>query len=127
MWWLSGIYRDVELINEPRKAVLDCRVTAVLDTDSECGRAAIDLTVKGAGSGTWSLLDGERLMAEGDFTSSGDQKEIRITAEAGAVRPWTAETPYLYRIRIRFEDHEITVRTGFRTIEIERASCRERV
>lgn len=119
MWWFSGIYRDVELINEPRKAVLDCRVTAVLDTASECGRAAIDLTVKGAGSGTWSLLDGERLMAEGDFASSGDQKEIRITAEAGAVRPWTAETPYLYRIRIRFEDHEITVRTGFRTIEIK--------
>ncbi|WP_434693353.1 glycoside hydrolase family 2 TIM barrel-domain containing protein [Hungatella sp. SB206] len=119
MWWLSGIYRDVELINEPKKAVLDCRVTTVLDTASECGRAAIDLTVKGAGSGTWSLLDGERLMAEGDFTSYGDQKEIRITAEAGEVRPWTAETPYLYRIRIRFEDHEITVRTGFRTIEIK--------
>ena len=69
MWWFSGIYRDVELINEPKAAVLDCRVTAGLDAACECGHAVIDLEVKGDGKGTWSLLDGERLMAEGEFAS----------------------------------------------------------
>ena len=29
MWWMSGIYRDVELINEPKQAVLDCQVGAL--------------------------------------------------------------------------------------------------
>ena len=31
MWWLSGIYRDVELINEEKNAVLDLRVNGTLD------------------------------------------------------------------------------------------------
>lgn len=29
MWWLSGIYRDVELINEPKNAIMDCCVNGV--------------------------------------------------------------------------------------------------
>ena len=31
MWWLSGIYRDVELINEPKNAIMDCCVNGDLD------------------------------------------------------------------------------------------------
>ena len=77
MWWFSGIYRDVELINEPRKAVLDCRVTAVLDTACECGRAAIDLTVKGAGSGTWSPVSYTHLDVYKRQLPGMARKEIR--------------------------------------------------
>ena len=31
MWWLSGIYRDVELINEEKNAILDLQVNGTLD------------------------------------------------------------------------------------------------
>lgn len=119
MWWLSGIYRDVELINEPKKAVLDCRVKSGLDSTYECGHSEINLKVKGAGTGTWSLSDGGRLIADGSFTSSEDQTELNIMADAGRVQPWTAETPHLYQVNVCFEGHAIMVRTGFRTIEIK--------
>ena len=44
MWWLSGIYRDVELINEEKNAVLDVQIDGSLDDsytngllDGNCG------------------------------------------------------------------------------------------
>ena len=37
MWWLSGIYRDVELINEEKNAVLDLRVNGTLDDSYKNG------------------------------------------------------------------------------------------
>lgn len=119
MWWFSGIYRDVELVNEPKKAILDCRVKAGLDRTYEYGLAEIKLRVKGMGTGSWSLWDGGRLIVDGSFTSSGEEAELDIRADAGRVRPWTAETPCLYQVKVSFEGHEITVRTGFRTIELK--------
>ncbi len=46
MWWLSGIYRDVELINEPKQVILDCRVDAGLDDAMETGIFTMDITLE---------------------------------------------------------------------------------
>lgn len=133
MWWLSGIYRDVELINEPKKAVYDCQITAGLDEAYEKGRLRARIRVKGAGEGTWGLWDGEGPVLEGRFTAldvgaldtgalgarggSIEMPQALVDLELDMVRPWTAETPYLYTFRVTFGNHEIHVRTGFRSIE----------
>lgn len=118
MWWFSGIYRDAELINEPKQAVLDCRVRAGLDGTYRMGRINADIRVKGTGKGMWQLLDGEYPVVQGSFRTEGEGLVIPVSVEAGEVQTWTAETPYLYTWKINFEGHEISVRTGFRSIEL---------
>ncbi|MFQ9346089.1 MAG: sugar-binding domain-containing protein [Coprococcus sp.] len=63
MWWLSGIYRDVELINEEKNAVLDLRVNGTLDDSYKNGFFTAGITMKQAGTKSWlgSFLIKERL------------------------------------------------------------------
>ena len=37
MWWMSGIFRDVELINEEKNAILDVQVDGTLDDSYQTG------------------------------------------------------------------------------------------
>ncbi len=56
MWWLSGIYRDVELINEEKNAVLDVRVNGTLDDSYKNGFFTAGITMKQAGTNLgWKL------------------------------------------------------------------------
>ena len=56
MWWLSGIYRDVELINEEKNAVLDLRVNGTLDDSYKNGFFTAGITMKQAGTNLgWKL------------------------------------------------------------------------
>lgn len=125
MWWLSGIYRDVELINEPKCGIYDCRITAGLDGSCEKGRASARIRVKGAGEGTWGLWEGEQLVLEGGFAAEAigggvyEMAEAFLSFELAGVKPWNAETPYLYTFRVSFGTHETDVRTGFRRIEVK--------
>ena len=117
MWWLSGIYRDVELINEPKQAVLDCAAEGTLDEDYEKGILKADITLKEKkGTGTWRLTGEEGIEAEGTF-ETGDGK-VHLEAAVPHVKKWTAETPALYELTVTLAEHQTTVRVGFRKIEI---------
>ena len=62
MWWLSGIYRDVELINEEKNAVLDLRVNGTLDDSYKNGFFTAGITMKQAGTNLgWKLSIKKRL------------------------------------------------------------------
>ena len=52
MWWLSGIYRDVELINEPKNAIMDCCVNGDLDASYRNGILSMELRTKKKASGS---------------------------------------------------------------------------
>ena len=118
MWWLSGIYRDVELIREPKKSIYDCRVRADLDEAYETGILTAEIDVKGGDSrGSWKLVREGETAAEGGFLTCGGKAEIRC--EVPKVCRWTAETPALYEFTVSLEGHEVTVRTGFRKIEVK--------
>lgn len=119
MWWLSGIYRDVELINEPKEAILDCAVDSKLDTSYKNGILSSKIKVKGhEKEGTWILFDGSRKVKEGIFTAEDNGiAEVDINIED--VHSWTAETPYLYTFSVKLGVHEIQVRLGFRLIELK--------
>ncbi len=117
MWWLSGIYRDVELINEEKNAVLDLRVNGTLDDSYKNGFFTAGITMKQAGTIlAGSFLIKERLLLEGELVSEG--KDICIEAEIPEVHTWTAETPELYEFTVMTETGSNS-RCGFRRIEIK--------
>lgn len=118
MWWLSGIYRDVELIREPENAILDCRVDGSLDETYRNGILKADITFKKKEvQGSWELSDHGEKMLEGRFDTA--EGTVHLEAVLDEVKTWSAETPSLYEFTVRTENHEITVRTGFRKIEIK--------
>ena len=118
MWWLSGIYRDVELINEEKNAVLDLRVNGTLDDSYKNGFFTAGITMKQAGTNLgWKLSYKGKTVLEGELVSEG--KDICIEAEIPEVHTWTAETPELYEFTVMTENQEVTVRCGFRKIEIK--------
>ena len=117
MWWMSGIYRNVELINEPKQAVLDCSCDGSLDETYKNGILSVDLKLKEEkGDGHWELRDGDLLIKEGKFSTVTGQ--VSFCEEIEDVKAWTAETPALYELTVYMGDDQIKVRTGFRKIEM---------
>ena len=118
MWWLSGIYRDVELINEPKNAIMDCCVNGDLDASYRNGILSMELrTKKEECTGTWQLEKEGVRIAEGVFETKECHAHVKAFVEN--VQTWTAETPELYTVIVRVDGHEARVRTGFRKIEIK--------
>lgn len=141
MWWLSGIYRDVELINEPKDAILDAVLSGGLDDSYETGLLSMDIrTRQKSGEGSWSLhkvlpeafserrISGQNADGSDSRTTLSEalvsgtfairDGNAHVEEEIPGVDLWTAETPQLYEVRLKTGAHEIAVRTGFRRIEI---------
>lgn len=118
MWWFSGIYRDVELIREPKKGILDCRVNGSLDDTYKDGLLTADITLKESrGQGSWRLeYKGEQILS-GVFQAADGNAHMEGLVKD--VKAWTAETPELYVLTVSVEGHEIQVRVGFRRIELK--------
>ena len=118
MWWLSGIYRDVELINEPKNAILDCRVNGSLDDTYKNGVFTGDIAFKqNCGQGSWKLEYKGDTVLYGLFETR--EGRAHIEGLVPEVKAWTAETPELYVLTVSTEGHEIQVRVGFRRIELK--------
>lgn len=116
MWWLSGIYRDVELINEPKTAILDVQVNGDLDKSYTNGTLQLTVRAKGDCRGAWSLSRKGSPVAKGNFETVGGQAHIEEAV--GQVSCWTAETPELYDLAVAIDGQEAQVRVGFRKIEL---------
>lgn len=117
----SGLARESFLYSRPKSRVDDIRVTPDLDDDYSSGSVEIELTFKGnAGTAAISLYD-----AEGKCV---DSTAIKSPAKGGIVRTsfqldnpekWSAETPYLYSLKVQAAGEVIPVNVGFRKIEIK--------
>lgn len=117
MWWMSGIYRDVELINEPKGAILDVQVNGDLDASYGNGVLKMDIrTKKDIEKGIWKIYKENKIVSSGEFETANHTAYVE--QEIGKVLCWTAETPELYEIKIETAGHEVAVRTGFRKIEM---------
>ena len=118
MWWLSGIYRDVELINEPKQVILDCRVDAGLDDAMETGIFTMDITLKQpSGKGSWVLSYHEEEVLKGTYET--EDGKAHIEAQIPNVHKWTAETPELYDLTVTAGEDAVSIRPGFRRVEIK--------
>ena len=122
MWWLSGIFRDVELLGVPYAGINDFKVIADLDDKYEKGLLDLSYTLrepKGQ-SVEVELIDskGQQVLSQ---KITGDKSSLH--AEIPNVAHWTAETPVLYQLLISvFEGDKlievIPQKVGFRNIRL---------
>src|SRR5215210_1781768 len=103
MWWLSGLFRSVDLLARPAGCIGDLLVHADAD-----GLLRVDCDVPA------------RIVVP----------ELGIDAAAGetvgarSVEPWSAELPRLYAGEVRAEGETVPLRIGFRTVAIEDGELR---
>ncbi|GAA2938134.1 beta-galactosidase subunit alpha [Enterococcus raffinosus] len=120
MWWLSGIFRDVELLGVPYAGINDIKVVADLDEDYKNG--LLKLSVK------FREEQGQRLEVElmaptGEKVFTQSVESDFLQAEIPNAAHWTAETPELYQLLISvYEDDKlievIPQKVGFRNIRL---------
>ncbi|WP_156759213.1 glycoside hydrolase family 2 TIM barrel-domain containing protein [Microbacterium karelineae] len=104
MWWLPGIFRSVTLLARPEGGIRDAFVHA--DFDAETGRGSLRVDVD-ADRPARILVD-----------ELGIDADAGGTIDAGAVEPWSAERPRLYEAELRTETERVSLRIGFRRIEV---------
>jgi len=103
MWWLSGIFRGVDLIARPDGGISDAEVRA--DYDHVTGAGTLTVTTDNPGR--------VRLPELGVDAATGE------TVQLSRVEPWSAEHPRLYDATVSTATETVTLRIGFRTIRIE--------
>ncbi|MGW3345643.1 glycoside hydrolase family 2 TIM barrel-domain containing protein [Nonomuraea rubra] len=100
MWWLPGIFRDVELLSRPEGGIDDFTVRASY----------------ASGSGT--------LLVTADAPGLVEVPELGLAVATGQevtiarVEPWSAEHPRLYHGTLTAAGETIELAIGFRTVEI---------
>ncbi|MGL5286569.1 MAG: beta-galactosidase [Aeromonas sp.] len=140
MWWLSGIFRSVQLLHKPTRHISDVQVTATLD---ECFRdgllqVMVDTSI-GAGLSLRVTLqrDGECVlthqMAVGsDIIDEKGRYQERTLMQLAVAAPakWSGEEPNLYRLTVALLDEQGRVieveafDVGFRRIDIHEGQLR---
>ena len=134
-WRLSGIERDVYLYAQPPLAIRDFHVHASLDEQYRNGVFSLEVDLQHAGPGEASCTveyqikdrDGKQVAAGSKACQAGNSP---VTVEwepvvLEGIRPWTAETPYLYILSVVTKKPDGSVveavesRIGFRTVEIK--------
>ena len=112
-WRLSGVGRSCYLYAKDKDMhIQDIRITPDLVNDYTDGVLSIQMTTVGQAQPQITLLD-----AEGSQVASTAGTEIQVQ------RPhkWTAETPYLYTLLVRYGDEYVAQKVGFRKVEIRNA------
>ena len=135
MWWLSGIYRNVYLLNKPEQHLSDIRITPELDNRYENG--AINLVVDTANADNCNirttLYDGNTVVASTTTAvgsapmdeKGGYDNRTMIRLAVKMPKQWNAETPNLYRAVVTLVDangQDIESEgydVGFRIVEIK--------
>ena len=119
----TGLYRDCYLYARGLNARFDdIRVVGDLTNDYKDGVLNINATVKGSGQVDFVLADccGKEV-AKASSPTAALAKGVKI--EVPAVKPWSAEVPYLYQLTATLRQGTkvidvIPLKVGFRSIEI---------
>lgn len=101
MWWLPGIFRDVELIERTVASIDDHTVHAGFDHETGMGTLRVDAT-------TEAIVEVPEL---GIRMPAGESATV-------AAEPWSAEHPRLYRGTLRSPTETVELAIGFRTVAI---------
>jgi evolved beta-galactosidase subunit alpha len=121
MWWLSGIFRDVELYTRPKAGLYDFTVTTVFDREWKDSTltVSVELTEQRGQTISYELID-----PAGKLVFSEEKKaETSFNKSIPSPLKWSAEEPNLYHLYLTVkEDGEIIEvihqQVGFRSIVI---------
>ena len=135
MWWLSGIYRSVKLLNKPASHITNVRVTPDLDHLYKDGvlKIAVETCQSERLGIRASLYRGDELVCT-ETQSMGSElidergrydDRCNVTLNVESPRLWSAEQPNLYRLTVTLTDLEAgadieseACDVGFRKVEI---------
>lgn len=100
----SGIFRSVYLLCRPEKHVTDYFITADLVQDN--------------GVFTFKNLSNVDVVIELGNNSAYVKSKKQVSFTIKKVKPWTAETPYLYTLKIYANGELIVEKVGFRNVSV---------
>lgn len=109
-WWLPGIFRSVHLLARPVGGIEDVWVRASFET----GAGRIETEVVAARAAYPLTLRVPELGIEAVWGSAEEIAPIEVPA----VDPWSAEAPRLYDAQLASAGETVSLRLGFRTVEI---------
>lgn len=136
-WRMSGITRDVFLYSVPDVFIRDFFARTTLNNIYTDGKFELTVELSNLSKlrnipirqveATLFDMEGKevlKLSEMADFSKSGNPK-INFTSTIPGVKPWTAETPYLFTLVIELKDNDeknlevLKHYVGFRTSEIK--------
>ncbi|MEU9288545.1 glycoside hydrolase family 2 TIM barrel-domain containing protein [Streptomyces sp. NPDC048275] len=109
-WWLPGIFRDVTLLVRPAAGIED----VWLRTGFGNGHGHLDPEVVAGAEAFPVTLRIPELGIEQVWATAADVQPLDIAG----VEPWSAEQPRLYDATVSTTAESISLRVGFRTVEI---------
>ncbi|MFF3934944.1 glycoside hydrolase family 2 TIM barrel-domain containing protein [Streptomyces phaeofaciens] len=109
-WWLPGIFRDVTLIARPAGGIED----VWLRTGFDHGRGRLDAEITADPAAYPVTLRVPGLGVERVWATPADVAPLDVAD----VEPWSAERPHLYDATVSTAAETVTLRVGFRTVEI---------
>lgn len=107
-WWRPGIFRDVTLLHRPPGALEDVWLRTAFDG----GRGRVIPEIVGA-----AFPVTLRIPSLGVEKVWEDAASVQ-PFDVGEVRPWSAELPCLYDVTVTAQTETVSLRLGFRTVEI---------
>lgn len=138
-WWLSGLHREVflyatasvhiadvsartGLTDDLTSGTLDLRVSVNYPGDPEPGCAVEARLLDASGKAVWKKPLTAAVPADPTARGSWPRHLAHITATVSKVKPWSAESPYLYTLEVTLKTaaglERTTRRIGFRRVEI---------
>ena len=110
MWWASGIFRSVDLLLRPVGGIHD--LVTVADFDPATGLGTLSATAFDA--------SGDEIVASVEIPELGHRASTGVDPlTVGEVRPWSAEDPHLADVTVRTDAETVTLRVGFRRVEVD--------
>ena len=136
MWWLSGIFRDVNLVTKPLHHIQDVFVTPTLDACYRDGALSVRTAINAPANYQVGiqLFEKAHAVTERAVATTNNKRVdekggwddvVFQSLEVKEPKHWTAETPYLYRIVVSLIDEAEQVvdteayHVGFRTVQMK--------
>ncbi|WP_051633513.1 beta-galactosidase subunit alpha [Bacillus sp. UNC41MFS5] len=122
MWWLSGIFRDVDLYTRPTAGIYDYSVNTEIDSDYQNATLSVSvkLTEQFGQTISYELIhpNGEQVFSEEKKADEPFSKFVEAPLK------WSAEEPNLYHLYMTVKDDDgktievIHQHVGFRSIVV---------
>ncbi len=129
-WSLSGLERDVYLYATPKARIADYTVTSDLDESYQTGLFALNVELENTDKAqnvvvTSALFDGDvEVFSQEKSIKLDGKSSVDINAQVKDVKPWSAETPNLYTLKMTVKDQAgntleaVNQSVGFRNIKM---------
>ena len=118
MWRLSGIFRDVYILERDKVHISDIFIKTSLSPDFADGELICEIEMN---SDTLTEVHARLVDPSGGIVGEFREKINRsgiITFNVGKPALWSAEKPFLYTLMLFSGNEVIVLKTGFRKIEI---------